>query len=149
LTSSAENQNFGKNSEKPNITDADALATTTTNTTPSWVRGAGTTTPTNFGGSPNFGSPSIKRRQINQSPAPIDQEPQTYRNPPTTPFQPGFYKKPPLDQDKLDNPFPLSPKAARKFESKKLRRKMREAQRNENSDSDEEDDEDFHPANDH
>merc|ERR1719384_1052663 len=72
--SSAENQNFGKNSEKPNITDADALATTT-NTTPSWVRGAGTSTPTNFGGSPAFGSPSIRRRQINQSPAPVDQEP--------------------------------------------------------------------------
>merc|ERR1719412_2477322 len=144
-SSKTSTENFGKNSEKPN-TDADALTTTTT---PSWVRGAGTTTPTNFGGSPNFGSPSIKRRQINQSPAPVDQESTTYRCPPTTPFQPGFYKKPPLE-DKPDNPFPLSPKAARKVvkqpESKKMRRKMREAQMDAGcgSDSDEENN-DFHP----
>lgn len=127
-------------------------------TTPSWVRGTGTTIePVN----PTFvGSPSVKRRQINQSPPilPTDQEPTKFRSTPTTPFQPGFYKKPPLEDTNV-NPFPLSPKAARRMRSEKstklTRRKIREAQRMEGlalesgemSDSDMSDAEMYHTPN--
>ena len=95
------------------------------------MRGTGTPGNGTQMGSP---SPSVVRRQINQSPALPDQEPVKYRNDPTAPFRPGFYKQPPLEDTPV-NPFPLSPRSARKMPthppsgSKKMRRKMREAQR--------------------
>ena len=63
---------------------------------------------------PMFGSPSTIRK-VNQSPALKEDSPTKYRTPPSTPFQPGFYKPPPLEDPQL-NPFPLSPKVARKIE---------------------------------
>ena len=97
---------------------------------------------------PNFGSPMTRRKIINQSPALSDSgsEPQKYRTPPQTPFQPGFYKAPNTDNEPPTNPFPLSPKTARKITkekssesiassgstssiSKKMRRKKREEKR--------------------
>ena len=92
-----------------------------------------------------FGSPSTRRRAINQSPAPPEPEQLKYRTPPSTPFQPGFYKKPQANVEEVSNLFPLSPKQLRKEKSsdsitssssssKKLRRKKIEAQRLEMSD---------------
>ena len=97
------------------------------------------------------------RRKVNQSPAPSvasdSDGPTKYRTPPSTPFQPGFYKAPPLE-DPQTNPFPLSPRAARSTRitkekssdsisstnsSKKLRRKQIEAQRGAHPGSDSED----------
>ena len=88
------------------------------------------------------------RRKVNQSPAPSiasdSDGPTKYRTPPSTPFQPGFYKAPPLDDPSAQtNPFPLSPRTARssritkqkssdsisRTNSKKLRRKQIEEQR--------------------
>ena len=113
-----------------------------TDDAPSWTRARiADDSPT------NFGSP-VTRRKINQSPASSDQgssDPK-YRTPPQTPFQPGFYKPPPTEEPQ-NNPFPLSPKVARSnrimkekssesiasnasgSSTKKMRRKMREAQR--------------------
>jgi hypothetical protein len=103
-----------------------------------------------------FGSPST-RRKIYQSPLPIidSTEPTMFRTPPSTPFQPGFYKKPPIEEPQV-NPFPMSPRSSRKIVTtkssdslassssssitRKMRRKKREAQRmaGDESDSDEE-----------
>merc|ERR1711953_1201662 len=103
-------QPIGYNTEKPSDEVAAAAAV------PSWVR-------SNVGGedsSPSkiqYGSPSLMRRKVNQSPAPSiasdSDGPTKYRTPPSTPFQPGFYKAPPLDDPSQTNPFPLSPRTAR------------------------------------
>ena len=96
------------------------------------------------------------RKKVNQSPAPSvasdSDGPAKYRTPPSTPFQPGFYKAPPLEEPQT-NPFPLSPRPARSTRitkekssdsicstnsSKKLRRKQIEAQRSNVSDSEDE-----------
>jgi len=41
-----------------------------------------------------------RRLRINQSPKPADEEQMKYRESPSTPFRPGFYRKPPEDADK-------------------------------------------------
>ncbi len=110
-------------------------------------------------GGPLFGSPATRRRVINQSPAPVDPDPVKYRQSPSQPFQPPFYKAPPLEEPQV-NPFPLvgSPKVVRAHTvtassstssmsstSKKLRRKKRAAEakaRFEDGSSDSEEDHD-------
>ena len=100
------------------------------------------TTPTN--------SPFVARRlRINQSPLTVEEDAQKgpkYRTPPSTPFQPGFYKVPDADADSSSPAFKLpdkKPKTSldvkkpRKAPSeKKLRRKKRAEKLSQNDDTD-------------